>query len=172
MRDILSVLMMIFIFGCLGQKNKKATAIIYSRSGSSITGKAMFKEEAGTVRIEAEIMGAGTGPLAIHIHSIGDCSSDDGKSSGGHWNPTGEPHGKWGEPPFHSGDLGNLQVDKNGKGKIVLVDQFGRWSIGGSPKTDIIGKAIIIHAGMDDMESQPSGAAGARIGCGVIKKKD
>ncbi len=172
MRDILTVLMMFFIIACLGPKNKKATAVIYSRSGSSITGKATFKEKAGAVRIEAEIIGAGTGPIAIHIHSIGDCSSGDGKSSGGHWNPTDEAHGEWGKPPFHSGDVGNLWVDKNGKGKITLVDHFGRWSIGGSPETDIIGKAIVVHAGMDDMESQPSGAAGARIGCGVIKKRD
>ena len=61
-------------------------------------------------------------------------------------------------------------VDGFGAGKVVLTDGYGRWSIGGPLKTDIIGKAIVVHVGMDDMVSQPSGAAGRRIGCGVIKK--
>ena len=72
---------------------------------------------------------------------------------------------------FVQGDIGNIKIDDRGKGKISITDKSGRWSIGGSPETDIIGKAIVVHVGMDDMASQPTGAAGARIGCGVIKKR-
>ena len=155
---------------CSNPNSKTATAKIYPKSGSSVTGEVVFTERKGAVTVEVKIFGVGTGPVAIHIHNIGDCSSDDGTSSGGHWNPTDEGHGKWGVAPFHSGDIGNIKIDQTGKGKRSTTDEYGRWSIGGSPETDIIGKAIVIHVGVDDMASQPTGAAGARIGCGVIIK--
>jgi Cu-Zn family superoxide dismutase len=170
MKNMYSSLFILFIITCSGPREKTATAKISSKNGSSITGEVVFKETRGAIKIEANVFGVGTDPVAIHIHSLGDCSSDDGKSSGGHWNPTGEDHGKWGEAMFHSGDIGNIEVDGFGAGKVVLTDGYGRWSIGGPLKTDIIGKAIVVHVGMDDMVSQPSGAAGRRIGCGVIKK--
>ncbi|MBC8344821.1 MAG: superoxide dismutase family protein [Candidatus Marinimicrobia bacterium] len=165
------ILLCTFVFvACSTSSAKKAIASIESKNGSSASGTIVFSEEKGAVKIKATISGLGEGPVAIHLHSVGDCSSDDGKSAGGHWNPTKEDHGEWGKAPFHSGDIGNINVDPNGIGKLTLVDQHGRWSIGGTTETDIIGKSIIIHAGMDDMASQPSGAAGMRIGCAVIKK--
>ena len=55
---------------------------------------------------------------AIHIHMKSDCSSDDGKSAGGHWNPTFKNHGKWGDKNgYHKGDIGNFEVDESGYGK-------------------------------------------------------
>ena len=107
-------------------------------------------------------------PAAVHLHGVGDCSADDATSSGGHWNPTEENHGKWGEPPFHSGDIGNIKVDDSGKGRLTLIDQHNRWSIGGPPETNVIGRAVVVHQGKDDMTSQPSGAAGKRTGCGPV----
>ena len=170
MKNTYSALLMLFVISCSGPGEKMAKAKIFSKSGSGVIGEVAFKEVKGAIKIEANIVGVGAGPVAIHIHTLGDCSSDDGKSSGGHWNPTGEDHGKWGETMFHSGDIGNLEVDGFGAGKVVFTDRYGRWSIGGPRETDIIGKAIVIHVGMDDMVSQPSGAAGRRIGCGVITK--
>ena len=160
------------LVACFGPNTKKGIATIEAKNGSSVFGTIVFFEERGVVKIKADISGLGEGPVAIHLHAIGDCGSVDGKSAGGHWNPTNENHGKWGTSPFHSGDIGNIQIDENGKGKLTIVDQYGRWSIGGSPNTNVIGKAIVVHVGEDDMSSQPSGAAGARIGCGVIKRKD
>ncbi|MBT3479601.1 MAG: superoxide dismutase family protein [Candidatus Marinimicrobia bacterium] len=171
MKNIYITLTFIALIACSSPNDKTATANILPRSGSSVTGEVVFTERKGIVSVEANIFGVGAGPVAVHIHTIGDCSSDDGKSSGGHWNPTEENHGKWGVAPFHSGDIGNIKIDDRGKGKISITDKSGRWSIGGSPETDIIGKAIVVHVGMDDMASQPTGAAGARIGCGVIKKR-
>ena len=87
-------------------------------------------------------------------------------SAGGHWNPTGVAHGKWGEGEFHLGDIGNIAVGEDGTGSITLTTDL--WEIGTGSDVDIVGKGIIVHAGADDFTSQPSGAAGARIGCGVI----
>ena len=115
----------------------------------------------------AMIENASQGVHAIHIHEKGDCSSEDAKSAGGHWNPTGEPHGKWGISPFHKGDIGNLEV--RSEGKAVLKIETDLWCIGcDDTKKNILDKAIIIHQGQDDFQSQPSGMAGPRVGCGKI----
>lgn len=87
-------------------------------------------------------------------------------SAGGHWNPTNTAHGKWGDGEFHLGDIGNITVGKDGTGVIELTTDL--WEIGTGSDRDVVGKAIILHAGADDFTSQPSGAAGARIGCGAI----
>lgn len=106
--------------------------------------------------------------VAVHLHEHGACG-DGGKEAHGHWNPTGEPHGKWGSGAFHSGDIGNVQLDANGTGSITL--STNRWSIGGDEKTNILNRAIIVHSGVDDYKTQPTGNAGSRIGCGVIMSK-
>ena len=147
---------------------KEAIALIESKSNSNVSGQVTFTEKNGFVTMEATIMNATEGNHAIHIHAEGDCSSADGKSAGGHWNPTNENHGKWEEPPFHKGDIGNIVIGKDGKGSISRETDL--WCIGCEDETkNILGKAIIIHQGPDDFTSQPAGAAGARIGCGVIQ---
>ncbi|WP_339844234.1 superoxide dismutase family protein [uncultured Dokdonia sp.] len=140
------------------------------KSDSKATGSVVFKEEDGQVSFTAVIGGLDEGMHAIHIHESADCSSADGSSAGGHWNPTNEQHGKWGAAEgFHKGDIGNFPADESGNGTITMnTDQ---WCIGcGDPKKDIVGKAIIVHQGTDDFTSQPSGAAGKRISCGGIIK--
>ncbi|HEY5370299.1 MAG TPA: superoxide dismutase family protein [Hanamia sp.] len=104
--------------------------------------------------------------VAVHIHATGDCG-DMGKAAGGHWNPTNAQHGKWGSSSFHSGDIGNVKLDMNGKGTMELETDL--WSLGGDTKTNILGKAFMVHGGEDDFVSQPAGNAGSRIGCGVIQ---
>lgn len=169
-KSILSHLLFI-LFGC-SSPDKSAVADITAKNNSSVSGSAIFTEKAEKVKVDISITGVGAGPVAVHIHETGDCNSDDGKSAGGHWNPTGENHGKWGDPPFHSGDIGNITIDQYGAGSLSLIDTHGRWTIGGPQETNIINKAIIVHLGHDDLHSQPTGAAGARIGCGVIRIKN
>ena len=149
----------------------KATAIAHIKGLNSnpINGVAKFVEENGLVTLVVKLRDADSESLAIHIHEYCNCDSVDGKSSGGHWNPTNEDHGKWGVPPFHSGDIGNINIDENSTANFELKDLFKRWSISNPGKSNIIGRAIIVHSGVDDYISQPSGAAGSRIGCGVIR---
>ncbi len=150
-------------------KTKKAVANLQAESDSKLSGKVTFTEENGKVMMKAEIMGLEEGKHAIHIHEKGDCSAPDGKSAGGHWNPTDQPHGKWGsEEGYHKGDIGNFTTDASGKGTISLSTD--EWCIGCDDENkNIVDKAIIVHNGQDDFTSQPSGAAGTRMGCGVIE---
>jgi Cu-Zn family superoxide dismutase len=149
---------------------KKAMATIEAKSGSTVSGTVTFIEKNGIVKMKATLSGLSEGNHAIHIHAIGDCSAADGKSAGGHWNPTKKNHGKWMEAPFHIGDIGNLVVGADGKGTIERETNI--WSVGGKDTNkNVVGHAIIIHEGPDDFSSQPSGAAGPRIGCGEIVRK-
>ncbi len=147
---------------------KKLTLKLEPKSDSKASGSAVFKEVDGQVSFTAVIGGLSEGMHAIHIHESADCSSADGKSTGGHWNPTNEPHGKWGDQGgYHKGDIGNFPADENGNGTVTMTTD--QWCIGcDDPAKNIIGKAIIVHQGTDDYKSQPSGAAGARISCGGI----
>ncbi len=138
------------------------------KSDSKVSGKVTFTESEGMVNMVAELSGLSEGEHAIHIHEKADCSSPDGKSTGGHWNPTMQPHGKWGaKEGFHKGDIGNFKADADGKGYITFATN--EWCIGcDDDKKNIVGKAIIVHQGVDDFTSQPSGAAGSRVSCGGI----
>ena len=104
--------------------------------------------------------------VAIHIHEHGDCS-DTAKMAHGHWNPTNAQHGKWGSASFHAGDIGNIKLNAKGKGTMSLTTDL--WTLGGKPGKNLLGRSIIIHGGMDDYKTQPTGNSGTRIGCGVIK---
>ena len=152
------------------KKVKKLQFALNPKSGSNAQGMVTFTEENGAVTLEAHINGLTPGVHAIHVHQKADCSSDDGKSSGGHWNPTFAPHGAWGsETGFHRGDIGNFKADETGHGMITFSTDL--WCLGCEDETkDLLGKAIIVHQGEDDLSSQPSGAAGARVSCaGIIQ---
>lgn len=146
----------------------RATATLASASGSNVTGTATFTQTNGNVRLVLEVKNLTPGGThAVHLHENGDCSAEDASSAGPHWNPTQEDHGKRGEGEFHSGDIANLEVDNDGNGSIEM--EVDDWTIGGSEETNILNKAVIIHADPDDFTSQPSGNAGARVACGVIQ---
>ena len=140
------------------------------KSDSNVQGTVTFTEVDGVVAMSATFSGLTPGEHAIHIHEEADCSAADATSSGGHWNPTAQPHGKWGDSTgFHKGDIGNFLADEDGSAQVNF--ETDAWCIGcGDPSKDILGKAVIVHQGMDDFTSQPSGAAGARISCtGIIQ---
>lgn len=148
-------------------KSKKITVLFESKSNSLVKGTATFVEKKGVVSFTANLTGLTPGVHAIHVHEKSDCSSADGSSAGGHWNPTFEKHGKWGEAIYHKGDIGNFVADENGNGTISLSTD--KWCIGCEDQTkNIIGKGLIVHQGADDFVSQPSGNAGGRVACGGI----
>ena len=146
------------------------TILLDEKNSSGVSGEVNFTEENNITTMTSIISGLTVGSHAIHIHMKSDCSSDDGKSAGGHWNPTAKKHGAWGDSEgYHKGDIGNFVADENGNASIKFETE--EWCIGCDDENkNIIGKAVIIHQGEDDMTSQPSGAAGSRISCaGIIK---
>lgn len=143
--------------------------VLKSKSGSDLTGIAIFIQDTFGVSLQLNVENTPPGEHAVHLHEIGDCSADDASSAGGHWNPSIEDHGKWGEAPHHLGDIGNILVGEDGIGTLTLTTD--RWTIGDGGETDIYGRSIIVHVDPDDFTSQPTGAAGGRIGCAVIKLK-
>ena len=141
-----------------------------TKSGSTTSGMVTLTEKEGSVTLEAHINGLDQGVHAIHIHDKADCSSEDGKSAGGHWNPTFQRHGAWGDADgFHRGDIGNFTANSDGHGMITFNTDL--WCLGcDDANKNLVGKSIIVHQGKDDLRSQPSGAAGARVSCvGIIK---
>ena len=144
------------------------TMSLSSKSGSEVKGSVTFTEDNGKVGMEANLTGLTPGEHAIHIHEKADCSND-GKATGGHWNPTFKPHAKWGASEgFHSGDIGNFTAKADGTASISF-DAGDLWCLTCDDEAkNIVGKAIIVHQGVDDFTSQPSGAAGARVSCGGI----
>ncbi|TMM56878.1 superoxide dismutase family protein [Maribacter algarum] len=140
------------------------------KSDSNVKGTVTFTEADGKVSMIAMLSGLSAGEHAIHIHDKADCSSADGKSTGGHWNPTNTPHGKWGAAEgYHKGDIGNFTADEAGLATVEFSTE--EWCIGCDDETkNILGKGVIVHQGVDDFTSQPSGAAGARVSCtGIIQ---
>lgn len=149
---------------------QKITFDMESKSGSEVKGTVEFSQMDDQVMMMAYLSGLTPGEHAIHLHETADCSSDDGKSTGGHWNPTHEPHGEWGsEKGYHKGDIGNFTADANGNATVLFMTD--QWCMNCDDSTkNIIGKAVIVHQGTDDLVSQPSGAAGARVSCtGIIQ---
>lgn len=144
-------------------------ATLEGRSGSNLSGEAMFMEaDGGDVSFTLRVQNAPAGEHAVHIHENGDCSAPDASSAGGHWNPTSESHGKRGEDSFHAGDIANLEVGADGIGSLSMT--VAGWSLDETGSESVLGKALVVHFGADDFRSQPDGAAGERIGCGVIER--
>jgi len=142
-----------------------AVAVVHPLGDSKVRGLVRFSQTGQQVRIVAQIEGlAPGGKHAIHIHEYGDCSSPDGMSAGGHYNPENHPHGLPDQEPRHAGDFGNLQANDKGIARLELA--VNNLSIAGH-HNPIIGRAVIIHAKPDD-GGQPVGNAGGRIACGVI----
>jgi Cu-Zn family superoxide dismutase len=144
---------------------KQAVAVLHPTAGNQAKGTVRFTQSGDDVKVVADVEGLMPGQKhAIHIHQFGDCSSADGMSAGGHYNPEGHSHGLPDVEMRHAGDLGNLQADAQGKAHHELTVK--NISIAGM-KNPIIGRGVIVHAKVDD-GGQPVGNAGARIACGVI----
>jgi superoxide dismutase, Cu-Zn family len=131
------------------------------------TGTVVFTETDGGVEISAQVGYGGetrVGPHGFHLHQTGDCSAPDFTSAGGHFNPTGVDHGAPDAEVHHAGDFGNIEIGDDFKGSLELTSSM--LSFDGD--NSIVGRAVILHAGEDDLTSQPTGAAGGRDACGVV----
>ena len=166
---ILALAGTVLLAGCQStpEDSPRATAALQPTKGNKAFGEATFEHAGDKVRVIVFAQGLKPGAEhGFHIHEAGDCSSGDGMSAKGHFNPYGKPHGEPKSAERHAGDLPALRAGKDGRAKIdVTVDTI---SIG-QGAGNIVGRGLIIHADPDDYKTQPTGNAGARLACGVIK---
>ena len=136
-------------------------------SGSTVTGTVWFVQESGGMLVvRGEVRGlAPNSEHGFHVHEKGDCSSGDGMSAGGHFNPRGKPHASIASADRHAGDMPMLVADATGNATLVV--ELDVITIG-SGDTDIVGRGLVVHQDPDDFQTQPTGNAGARVACGVI----
>lgn len=142
----------------------KAICVLHPTEGNDVRGTVTFTKDGDEVMVHAELTGLSPGKHGFHIHQYGDCSAPDGTSAGGHYNPTNKKHGAPSDEERHVGDLGNVTAGEDGKATLDWRDPV----IALNGAHSIVGHAIIVHAGEDDLKSQPTGDAGARVACGVI----
>jgi superoxide dismutase, Cu-Zn family len=146
----------------------RATAALQPTKGSKAFGEATFEQVGDKVRVI--VFAQGLKPDAehgFHIHEAGDCSSGDGMSAKGHFNPYGKPHGQPGSTERHAGDMPSLRSDANGNASANFeVDTI---TVAPGPAS-VVGRGLIVHVQPDDYKTQPTGNAGARSACAVIKR--
>ena len=168
-RSILQAALLVLTANCLGAaaQAQTATATLAPTAGNSAKGTVTFTQKGDKVVVDAKVSGLTPGGHGFHVHEKGDCSASDGMSAGGHFNPTGKPHGDPNVPDHHAGDMPMLQADASGN--AMLSADLGPMTVG-SGATDIVGKSVIVHKDPDDFKTQPTGNSGARVACGIISK--
>lgn len=135
---------------------KKLEVHINPASDSGMVGHATFVEKEGKVSLTAMFEGLTPGEHAIHLHDVADCSSGDGKSAGGHWNPTGVDHGKWMEgQAHHAGDIGNFTADAEGKASLTFETDNGALDVMTQPKTSSVAESSFMQTPMILLLSLP-----------------
>ena len=145
---------------------KKAVCVLAPTKASKadVHGTVTFTQTDDGILISGEITGLSPGKHGFHIHEFGDMSSPDGMATGGHFNPDMHKHGGPEDSERHAGDFGNIEANDDGKATIKMTDKH----ISLTGANSILGRALIVHAKADDLKTQPSGDAGARIAQGVI----
>ncbi len=165
------------VFACIGAlagcgmfghaPGPMARAMLEPTSGHTASGTVMFHQRGDEVHVHARVSGLKPNQEhGFHVHENGDCSGGDGMNAGGHFNPTGKPHGSQ-DGEHHVGDLPSLKADAGGVADVKFVV---KGLLIGSGLTDIVGKGLIVHVQPDDYKTQPTGNAGARVACAVIAR--
>jgi Cu-Zn family superoxide dismutase len=159
----------LFLAACASYTDgPSATANLQATKGNTVTGTVQFSKRGNKVLVAGEVQGLKPGAVhGFHVHEKGDCSSGDGVSAGGHFNPTTKAHGSHDHSEHHAGDLPSLVADAAGRAKF----SFETNSITvGSGVTDVVGRGLIVHRDPDDFKTQPTGNSGPRVACAVITK--
>ncbi|MGY2492458.1 superoxide dismutase family protein [Cupriavidus sp. CP313] len=149
-----------------GSGSARATATLQPKSGTNTGGTVTFQQQPGGVMMTAAITGLPPSSVhGFHVHEKGDCSAPDAMSAGGHFNPTGKPHGQMTMPDHHAGDMNNVTADASGNVRVSML--LPDLTVG-TGANSVIGRAVVVHKDPDDYKTQPTGNAGGRIACGVV----
>lgn len=145
----------------------KAVASLQPTKNGKASGDISFVQVGDKVRITGTVQGLNPGQQhGFHIHEVGDCGSGDGMSTKGHFNPHNKRHNHYSDGERHAGDLPGLVADERGRATVDVT--LNVISVTPGPAT-VVGRGLIVHADPDDYRTQPTGNAGARIACAVIR---
>lgn len=157
---------LLLLMAATSARAQNASVTLQPTQGNAAKGTLSLMTMGGGVHVRGTITGLPAGKHGFHIHEKGDCSAPDASSAGGHFNPDNKKHGAPDAAEHHAGDLGNIEADASGSAK---VDMHVNGLTLGSGANSATGKAFIVHAAADDLQTQPTGNAGARLACGVIQ---
>jgi len=149
------------------EQASQATAELKDKDGKAI-GVATFRESSGGVTVDVNVKGLTPGLHAVHVHAVGRCDAPAFTSAGGHFNPAQKKHGYNSPEGAHAGDLPNMLVAKDGTGRFEAFTDGMTLKPGATSVFDKDGSALVIHAGVDDNVTDPTGNAGDRAACGII----
>lgn len=151
--------------GGMGGGDAGAIADLVTANGQP-AGRATATQTASGIEVMFEGRNLPPGPHGLHVHTTGRCDAPTFETAGGHWNPTGMKHGSQNPAGPHAGDLPNLNVASDGMGRLTFTLPGG--TMDGLFDTD--GSALMVHAGPDDLRTDPSGNSGGRIACGIFRR--
>lgn len=172
-RALAAVLVPPLLAGCAGLSvpltDNTARAELRN-AGGQLVGTATFTQVGRAVRVLVEAQGLPPGAKAVHVHAVGRC---EGRfdSAGDHFNPRGRQHGALNPAGPHAGDLPNITIGADGRGRLESATELITLLSGVTSVFDGDGSALVIHAAPDDFRTDPTGNSGARIACGVITRK-
>lgn len=166
---VLVTISALILGACAHSKQPMATAMLQPSTGATAHGAVHFTQLSdGTVDVQADLFGVPPGVHGFHVHENGDCSNN-GQAAGGHFNPMNMPHAAPDMASHHAGDFGNVTADEKGE----VHAKFNTHSVTvAAGTTSAVGHAVILHANPDDLTTQPTGNAGARIACGIVTMMD
>jgi Cu-Zn family superoxide dismutase len=175
MRALIAVATSLLLAGCASMGGGAATdntaRADLKNAGGQPVGTATFTQVGSVVRVVLEVQGLPRGAHGVHVHAVGKCDGPDFASAGGHFNPANKQHGALNPQGAHAGDLPNIEVAPDGKGRLESTTEGFSLGSGTTTLFDADGSAIVVHAAPDDFKTDPTGNSGARIACGVIVKK-
>ena len=133
-------------------------------------GRGSLQQTNAGVLVTLDLTGMPAGTHGIHLHAVGQCTAPDFASAGGHFSPTAKMHGFRNPAGHHAGDMTNVNVPESGATRVELLAPDVRLGPGDGTLLDADGAAIVVHALADDYQTDPSGASGGRIACGVVQR--
>jgi Cu-Zn family superoxide dismutase len=145
------------------------TAELHDKTGA-VVGHVKATQEKNGVTFDVSVSNFKPGMHGMHIHSVGKCEGPDFKSAGPHFAFPGQMHGMDNAKGPHLGDMPNLNVKPDGKGKMRFHTDLVSLEQGENSLLKQGGTALVIHEKQDDQKTDPSGNSGDRVACAVLTK--
>jgi superoxide dismutase, Cu-Zn family len=166
---------LVLLAGCASTATTPTVAVkevslakLVNAAGAEV-GVATLTWQKDGIALEVSSAAPGQGSFGMHIHTVGKCDGPDFTTAGPHWNPAGKQHGRDNPAGAHAGDMPNVTADGAGRVYLKTMLAGASWE-GESGLFDADGAALIIHEKADDYKTDPTGASGKRIFCGVFER--